>query len=47
MLNAHCFDVTCAIGVELNGGNPERCDTLRIHLSGDIALDDTDAEVFF
>ena len=47
MLNAHRFDVACAVSVELYSGNPERSDTLRIDLTCDITLDDADAKVFF
>ena len=46
MLNAHCLDVARTVGVELDGGDPQICNALRVYLSRNITFNDADAPVF-
>ena len=46
MLNAHGLDMAGPIGVQLHHRDAHGVDGIRVHLAGDVALDDTDAVVF-
>ena len=47
MLDAHGFDMACAVRIQLDSGDPETGDMLRIHLTCDVAFDNADPPVLF